>query len=113
MLDERSVQELAAVRGSPMMTSLYLSVDGKRYPRRTDYEPRFTALCHQARLQAERWGEDVAASVEADLARTRDWLDSFDRSATKGIALFACSPKGWFEPITIALDVEDRLTRVG
>jgi peptide subunit release factor 1 (eRF1) len=109
MLDERSVRELAGVRGSPVVTSLYLSVDGRRYPRRTDLEQRFTALCHQARRQAERWGEDVGACVDADLARMRDWLDGFDRAATRGVALFSCSANGWFEPVTVALDVGDRV----
>jgi len=113
VLDLQRVRELAGRYGSPAVTSLYLDVDGRRYPRRTDYEPRFTALCHEAKHQAASVGPAVLASVEADLARMRGWLESRSpREGARGIAMFSCSAEQWFEAQALPVPVRDAV-RVG
>ncbi|HVM65215.1 MAG TPA: hypothetical protein VMU14_10165 [Acidimicrobiales bacterium] len=109
-LDENRLRRLAATRGRPVLTSLYLDVDGRRYPRHTDYEPPFAALCHAARQQSLAWGEDAARAVDADLDRMRRWLDAgVDRSTTRGLALFSCSGTEWFDVVALPAGVEDRV----
>ena len=52
-LDRAFVRKLAEwAPGNTPVTSLYLSVDGRLYPRRVDYEIRLDDLLRRARDQA-------------------------------------------------------------
>lgn len=111
MFDERSVHELAARRGDPLMTSFYLDVDGRRYPRRTDYEPHVTSLCHAARRRAAGLGDGAPAAVDDDLDRIRGWIDDgIDRATTRGIAVFSCARQAYFEPLLLPVSVRDQVS---
>ncbi|HYX79589.1 MAG TPA: hypothetical protein VE976_03165, partial [Actinomycetota bacterium] len=55
-------------KGVPV-TSIYLTVDGRRYPRRVDYEMRLDELVRRARSAAEGLEPPARRSVEADLER--------------------------------------------
>jgi hypothetical protein len=38
------------------------------------------------------------------------WLDTgIDRAVTRAVALFSCSADGWFEPVSLPVDVDDRV----
>ena len=111
MIDERHVHELAGRRGDPLVTSFYLDIDGRRYPRRSDYEPHVTALCHAAGRRAAALGEDAAAAVRADLDQIRVWLaGGIDRGTTRGVAVFSCARQGWFEPLLLPVSVRDHVS---
>jgi len=111
VIDERHVHELAARRGDPLVTSFYLDVDGRRYPRRTDFEPNITALCHAAGRRAAAFGEVAAAAVDADLDVIRRWLaGDIDRSTTRGVALFSCAKQTWFKPVLLPVSVRDQIS---
>jgi len=97
--DER-IRSLAGHRGSPVVTSCYLDVDGRRYPRHVDYEVHLDHLKRQGKERATTLGPEVARSVEADLDRISAWVRSgFDRSRVRGLAFFSCSAEGFFEVV--------------
>jgi peptide chain release factor subunit 1 len=111
MLEERQVHELAARHGDPLITSFYLDVDGRRYPRPTDYQPVVTQLCHAARLRAAELGAATAAAVDADLDRIRAWIDAgIDRATTRGVALFSCAGQGWLEVVPVPVPVRNHVS---
>jgi hypothetical protein len=111
MFDELTVQDLASRRGDPLMTSFYLDVDGRRFPRRTDYEPHVTSLFHAARRRAAGLGDSAPGAVEADLDRVRLLIDDrIDRATTRGIAVFSCSGQGYFEPLLLPVPVHDQVS---
>jgi len=111
VIDERHVHELAARRGDPLVTSLYLDVDGRRYPRSTDYESQFSALCRAAGRRAAAYGEEAAVAVDADLDVMRRWLaGGIDRTTTRGVALFSGAKQVWFEPLLLPVSVHNQIS---
>lgn len=108
MLEEKWVRELAGWRCQPVVTSFYLDVDGRRYPRASDYAPHVEQLFRLARKDAEPLGRLVVEAVEVDLRRIADWLDAgLDRSTTRGVAAFVCSTEQTFEAVSLPLSVRD------
>ena len=87
-IDREFLRKLAewSSNGVPV-SSLYLDVDGRRYPRRQDYMVRAKELCHDLKRRAEDGGFDREAriSVSEDAARMLDYLNTMDRGPTRGI----------------------------
>jgi hypothetical protein len=111
MLDNERVRELAGRRGDPAVTSLYLDVDGRRYPRASDFEPHLTTLCHTARQKAALLGPAAESAVDADVDRIRRWLaESLHRSTTRGVAVFSCARQGWLDALTLPVSVRDQVS---
>jgi peptide chain release factor subunit 1 len=110
-LDRAFVRKLAEwTPGHVPVTSLYLSVDGRLYPRRVDYEVRFDDLLRRARDRAAAIGRDAARSVEEDAAHMSSFVrDRFDRGSTRGLALFSASRAGLWEDIPVSRPVLDRV----
>lgn len=91
------------------VTSLYLTVDGRRYPRRADYEVRLGELLRAARAQAAELGPAAARSVEGDLVRMSAFVrEELDRGDTRGVAMFSVSAAGLWETVTLPRPVHDR-----
>jgi peptide subunit release factor 1 (eRF1) len=110
-LDRGLLRKLAEwdAAGSPI-TSLYLTVDGRRFPRRADYERRLDELLRTARARAERLDNDAARSVESDVeAMSRFVRDEFDRGDTRGLALFSSTAAGLWEVVPVPRPVRDRV----
>jgi len=110
-LDHTLLRKLAgwSPDGVPV-TSLYLTVDGRRYPRRTDYEVRLDELLRSARAQALALPEPAARSVEGDIAEISAFVrERFERGDTRGLALFSASAAGLWEEITLPRPVRDRV----
>ena len=96
--------------GAPI-TSLSLSVDGRRYPRKGDAEVRLEELLRRARPQAEGLGREAARSVERDLAAMSEFVrDEFERGDTRGLAMFSCTAAGLWEFVTAPRPLRDRVT---
>lgn len=91
------------------VTSCYLDVDGRRYIRLQDLEPHLDDLLRKGRRHiADSNGHDKAAlaSVEADLKRISDHVrGGFDRSSTRGLAMFSCSAGGFWQVVELAVSV--------
>lgn len=96
------------VDGHPV-TSLYLDVDGRRYPRRADVERHGELVLRKATSEAERRGRDEQRSVSRDVERMRAFLaDEFDRKGTRGLMLFSCDPAGLWQDVPVTQPVRDR-----
>ncbi|HEV7862298.1 MAG TPA: hypothetical protein VGR20_06335 [Acidimicrobiia bacterium] len=108
MISEDRIRVLAGHRGSCVVTSCYLDVDGRRHPRHADYETQLEHLVRQGREKAAGFGPEAARSVAADLDRITAWVRSgFDRSHVRGLAFFACSTDGFFEVVESPLPVRN------
>ena len=106
MINEDTVRELAAVSGggAPVVTC-YLDVDGRRYPRRQDYEAQMEHLVRRAKERA-----DDTASVAGDLARVEEFVrGGFDRADTRGLALFSCQSSSFWKAIPLAIPVRNQI----
>lgn len=111
-ITERHIRRLARFEGgSAPVTSLYLDVDGRRHPRPADLVPHLDALLRQAR-NGPLSGLDrpARASVEADLDRLEARVRrGFDRSRVRGVAMFSCSARSWWEVVELAVPVRNRV----
>jgi peptide chain release factor subunit 1 len=90
------------------VSSLYLDVDGRRYPRRQDVVVRAEQLCHQLQRQAEPLGRDVHCSVSKDAERMLGTVRDLERGPTKGLALFSASEAGRWEEVRVPRPLKDR-----
>jgi peptide chain release factor subunit 1 len=93
------------------VSSLYVDVDGRRYPRRQDYMVRAKQLCHELKRQAEEEPLDRQArsSVSLDAARMLDYLNTMDRGPTRGVALFSASKADLWEAVAVPRPLPDRV----
>ncbi len=90
------------------VTTLYLDVDGRRYPSRHSYLVRMKDLCKTVDL--DRLDRERRRSVSEDLAAIRRYVeDELDRSGIAGIAVFSSSKSGLWEDLAVALPFRDRL----
>ena len=90
------------------MTSLYLDVDGRRFPRRADYLVRMDDLLRKA--ANDSWPKEHRRSVETDAEKIRRFVShAFEREGTRGLALFSCAGAGLWEDVELPQPVRDRL----
>lgn len=111
-LDHTLLRKLADwdVAGAPI-TSVYLTVDGRRYPRRSDYEVRLDELLRRARSDAEGLGREALRSVERDVEMVSAFVrETFDRGDTRGLGMFSSSRAGLWEVVRVPRPVRDRVT---
>ena len=108
-IDPDFLRSLAAWRtdGLPVST-LYLDVDGRRYPRRQDVEDRAQALCHELHVPPEEAGREARRSVQQDVDAFRDYVRVFERGSTRGLALFSCSAAGRWAEVGVHRALPDR-----
>src|SRR2546426_1680168 len=101
-IDREFLRKLAgwSADGAPVST-LYLDVDGRRYPRKQDYMLRAELLGHQLQKEAEGLPKTAVASVAKDVQRMMAFLGGLDRGSTRGVALFSCSGSGLWEEVLI------------
>lgn len=104
------VRDIAARTGEPMVTSLYLDVDGRRRPRASDRQRPFMALAQQARQRARELGPTVTEGIESDLESIGTWLRTHhDRSNVRGLAFFVCSEDNRFDVFPLLHVVVDQV----
>jgi peptide chain release factor subunit 1 len=107
---ESVVRQLAAGWSSQIVVSFYLDIDGRRYPRPSDYAPHVEQLFRLARKSAEAEGQHGVDAVEADLSRIAGWLDSgLDRKTTRGVAVFSCQAQDLFDVFSLPISVRDQV----
>jgi peptide chain release factor subunit 1 len=109
--DEGQLRRLAewSTHGYPV-TSVYLDVDGRRYPRRGDYLVRAEDLLKGAREELNGYERDQRRSLEGDLRRIHTYVrEDFDRGDTRGLAVFSCSAASLWESSLERRPFRDRL----
>lgn len=108
-LDRDLLRRLAEWRpeGFPV-SSLYLDVDGRRYPRRQDYLVRGEELCDQLRRRAEGRPRPARNSICRDAGRMQEFLEGLERGMTRGVALFSSSGAGLWEQVLVPRPMPDR-----
>ena len=95
--------------GGVPITSLYLTVDGRRFPRRSDYEVRLDELLRRARAQGEAMGRDAARSVGCDVGAMSEFVrDEFGRRDVRGLAMFSAHAAGLWEVVPVPRPLRDR-----
>jgi len=109
-LDHTLLRKLAEWDPAGMpVTSIHLTVDGRRYPRKPDYAVRLDELLRRARSQAEPLGRAALRSVEGDLAAISDYVrDDFERGDTRGLALFSSHDAALWEDVRVPRPLLDR-----
>ncbi len=110
IVDHSVLRKLAAwdPDGVPI-TSLYLTVDGRRFPKKSDYGVRLDELLRRAKAQAVGLPKGPARSVAGDLDAISSFVrDEFERADTRGIALFSAHAAGLWEEVRITRPVRDR-----
>ncbi|HUZ19527.1 MAG TPA: hypothetical protein VMU75_03020 [Acidimicrobiales bacterium] len=111
VLSRVTVRALASYRGDPVVTSFYLDVDGRRFPRPSDLEPKVEHLFRVARHEAVGLGSAASGAVGADLERIRVWLShGVDRERIRGVAVFCCDAKGLFTTIALSQPFADAVS---
>jgi len=106
VITEAAVRELAGFKGggSPV-TTCYLDVDGRRLSRHQDYEQELDRILRSARVKA-----NGNASVGRDLQRIEDYVRAgFDRSKTRGLAIFSCSDQSFWQVLPLPVPVRSRV----
>lgn len=105
-ITEDDIRALAAVRSNgTLITSCYLDVDGSRYVRPADYERSLDDLVRKARRRPE-----VDGASEGDIERIVARVgDGFDRSTTRGVALFSCEALDLFVVHELPVPVRNEL----
>lgn len=92
------------------VSSLYLDVDGRRYPRKQDYERRAEELCERLSDRAEGLGRDAKLSVCGDVGRMKAFVHSLTRGRTRGVAIFSSSTAGLWEEVSVPRPLRDSAT---
>ncbi|HEX6230716.1 MAG TPA: Vms1/Ankzf1 family peptidyl-tRNA hydrolase [Actinomycetota bacterium] len=111
-LDHTLLRKLAEweTAGVPI-TSVYVTVDGRRFPRKSDYEVRLDELLRRARSEAEPGGREALRSVERDVLAMSGFVrEEFDRGDTRGLGMFSSHDAGLWEVVGVPRPVRDRVT---
>jgi peptide chain release factor subunit 1 len=95
--------------GAPVV-SIYLSVDGRRYPRRGDLELRMDELVRRARAQAGDRDKAARRSIDRDLERMSELVRTFQRGDTRALALFGSSAMELWQEVRVPRPIRDRST---
>ena len=104
-LTQDAIRSLACFKVSDArVVSLYLDVDGRRYVRPKDYEQQLDHLLRQVR------DHENGSSPNDDLRLIENHVRAgFDRSRTRGVAMFSCSRGGLWEVIELPVPVRNQL----
>ncbi|HSP04371.1 MAG TPA: hypothetical protein VLR27_12755 [Acidimicrobiales bacterium] len=106
VITEDDIRALAAVRSNgALVTSCYLDVDGGRYVRPADYERALDEMVRRMRRRPE-----VDEAVQGDLERIVARIgEGFDRTTTRGVALFASDAHDLFVVHELPVAVRNEL----
>lgn len=93
VITEDDIRALIAVRSNgTLVTSCYLDVDGGRYVRPADYQRALDDMVRRVRGRDEVNGA-VADDIDRIVARVGE---GFDRTTTRGVAIFSCGAEDLF-----------------
>ena len=104
-ITEERIRTLASFRGGDRpVVSMYLDVDGRRWPRFQECEARLERMVRDGLEHA-----GAASAAAEDLRRIESHVKGgLDRSRTRGLAVFASGPDLW-EVIALPVRVRDQV----
>lgn len=103
-LNQETIRSLASFKGGARpVVSVYLDVDGRRWPRFADCENRLERLMREAIDRPATGGDAVA-----DLRRVQALIGGLDRTRTRGVAVFASGDQLW-EVFELPVRVKDQV----
>lgn len=112
-LDPEVVRALASWPARDgLVVSLVLDVDGRRFPRKGDYETHLAGAVRRARaaLAMRQLPKAVARAAESDLERVAAYITrEFERGDIRGVAVFASTPAGLWQVFHLPRSVGTRL----
>lgn len=104
-ITQDAIRELAGFRAQDApVVSCYLDVDGRRHVRNRDVQAELDHLLRGAREQSN------GVAVEPDLLRIAAYVrGGFDRSATRGLAIFSCDAHDLWQVVPLPVPVTSRI----
>lgn len=108
LISEDLIRRLASVKSQDApVVSLYLDVDGSRYPRYEDCELRAERMVKRAAARDSVNGHVISP---ADIGRIEQQIRrGVDRSQARGLAIFSCESAGLWECFELPVAVRDQL----
>ena len=108
-LDRELVRRLVGWEpGDAPVTSVYVSVDGRRFPRKQDYEMRLAEELRRAQRLASDLDRDARRSVTGDCEAIAVFArERFERGSTRGLAVFCASAAGLWEAVALPRPVRN------
>lgn len=107
-----SLREFSSHDQHPVV-SLYLDVDGARYPTRADFETEFSALAANARRDVQEnrhFTKDQETWLDAEIGAIGEFLAlEFKREGARGLVIFSCRPENLWTVDTLQVPVANRL----
>ncbi len=105
VIDEDTIRHLASFRSDHApVVSCYLDVDGRRLVRSQDVEAELDHLLRRARSMPS------GAAAADDLDRVESFVrDGFDRSNTRGLAIFSCLAHDLWHVVPLPVGVHSRI----
>lgn len=105
-ITDDDIRALAAVHSDgALITSCYLDVDGSRYVRPADYEVVLDNMVKRVRRRPEVDGA-VGRDLDRIIARVKE---GFDRSTTRGVAVYACEAIDLFDVHLLPVSLRNEL----
>lgn len=95
------------------VVSLYLNVDGAKFPTRADYETEFSILASNLRKAARQemsYSRDQEGMLDGEISALGQYLAlDFKRNGTRGLVIFTCEPEGLWQVNALKVPVENHL----
>ena len=109
----RKIDELLNLEADPLLiTSFFMSVDGAAFPRKEYREAADRLLKeHAKQTEGNELTREQRRSLEIDRDRIRNFVElEFERGAIRGLGLFSCGGKDFWQVYEFARPVEDKVT---
>lgn len=107
-----SLRDYSSAEQSPVV-SLYLDIDGSRFPSRSDYEAELSFMISNTRKTAgERLGltRDQGYQLDAELKAIGDFITlEFERNSVRSLLVFSCRTEGFWQTIPLNISVKNEM----
>jgi peptide chain release factor subunit 1 len=114
VITKQRLRELAKLRPEGQkVLSIYLNLDPSEFPTPRDRSTEFESLLGvvERALRDDGLAHDQREQLKRDVERVRSWfVNEFDASGTRGVAVFAASGAGLFEAHRLARPIRSEVT---